>query len=216
MKEASLLLATTNRGKLKELTGLLSGLPIRLISLLDLNGAPDVAETAETFKENALLKARAYSAFCDSWTLADDSGLEIEALGNRPGVYSARYAGHDASYAERIAKLLEELNQTGDRERRARFSCVVALVGPVSGQIHTFYGECRGTIAHSPRGSGGFGYDPIFLPEGHGQTFAELSEKAKQDLSHRGRAVVKAREFLGGILQAGLTAGDLVSRIQLD
>lgn len=191
-----LLIATTNPGKVRELSELFSGLAVRLRSLSDFPNLPEVEETGATFEENAIIKVGTYSKLTGSWTLADDSGLEVEALGGAPGVYSARYGGKDASYSERMARLLSELEATGDHARRARFVCVIALANPVGEEIQTFTGECKGTIAYSPRGSGGFGYDPIFVPEGYTQTFGEMSSNAKQHLSHRARAAVKTYDFL--------------------
>ena len=190
-----LLIATTNAGKVAELRALLGDLPCEVAGLSDLaQPAPPVDETGATFAENALLKADHYFAHAGWTTLADDSGLEVEALGGAPGVYSARYAGEGASDAERTAKLLGELEGVPDSRRAARFVCAVALVGPQFRR--TFEGSCGGVIARAPRGGGGFGYDPVFVDAELGRTFAELTREEKAARSHRGRALAAARAFL--------------------
>ncbi|HEX8335441.1 MAG TPA: non-canonical purine NTP pyrophosphatase, partial [Pyrinomonadaceae bacterium] len=128
--------------------------------------------------------------------VADDSGLAVDALGGAPGVRSARYAGREATYAERMSKLIGELDATGDTERRARFVCVIAVADPAAGTLHTFEGTCGGRIAPAPRGAGGFGYDPLFIPDGHERTFGELPAEVKQTLSHRARALGQAVKHL--------------------
>jgi XTP/dITP diphosphohydrolase len=196
VKASELLVATTNAGKVRELSQLLADLPLRLRLLSELGPIPEAEETGATFAENASLKALHYSALGRVLTLSDDSGLCVDALGGAPGVYSARYAGAHATYAERMTKLLGELAATGDDERRARFVCVIAVAAPEIGIIETFEGTCEGRIAHAPRGTGGFGYDPLFIPEGHDQTFGELPDDIKQFISHRARALAKAISFL--------------------
>jgi XTP/dITP diphosphohydrolase len=197
MNEPSeLLVATNNAGKVRELASALSGLPLRLRLLNEFADVPEAEETGETFAENAALKARHYSAHTRVLTLSDDSGLVVDALGGAPGVYSARYAGKSATYAERIRKLLEEIEAAGDRERSARFVCVIAVAEPSTGELLTFEGRCEGRISREPRGAGGFGYDPIFIPEGHTQTFGELPEDIKRTISHRARAVEAASRHL--------------------
>ena len=193
---SELLVATHNAGKVVELARLLSDLPLRLRLLSEVGDIPEAVETGATFAENAALKAAHYSARSGLLTLSDDSGLVVDALGGRPGVYSARYAGPHATYAERMEKLLEELAATGDGERRARFVCVIAIADPSTGEIETFDGLCEGRIARAPRGTRGFGYDPVFVPEGHAQTFGELPDEIKRDISHRARALAKAAGFL--------------------
>jgi XTP/dITP diphosphohydrolase len=175
---------------------LLADLPLSLLSLDDFPPAGDVEETGATFEENAALKARAYAARTQCWALADDSGLEVDALGGAPGVLSARYAGDGATEAERNAKLLNALSRTGDRERRARFVCCVAVADPQGNVAHLSVGKCEGVIADAPRGHNGFGYDPLFVPEGYGLTFGELSDDIKGEISHRARALAQARAFL--------------------
>jgi XTP/dITP diphosphohydrolase len=197
MTEASeLLVATNNAGKVRELARLLADLPLRLRLLSEFGDIPEAVETGATFTENAVLKATYYSSLCGMLTLSDDSGLAVEALGGRPGVYSARYAGPHATYAERMSRLLEELAAAGDAERRARFVCVIAVADPSTAEVRTFEGVCEGHIARAPRGTGGFGYDPLFIPEGHAQTFGELPDEIKQQISHRARALAKAAAFL--------------------
>ena len=195
-EEVELLVATHNEGKIRELTELLAGVPLKLRGLSEFPWVDEAEETGETFEENAVIKARHYGSRCGLWTLADDSGLEVEALGGAPGVYSARYGGRAISYAERMALLLEELNATGDEERRARFVCVIALSDPRTGEVEAFEGVCEGRIAHAPRGTGGFGYDPLFIPEGYAESFGELPTEVKQSLSHRARALAKARRHI--------------------
>ena len=187
-----LLVATNNAGKVRELSELLSDFPLRLRLLGEFPGVDEAEETGETFAENATIKALHYSARTGLLTLSDDSGLSVDALNGAPGVYSARYAGREATYAERMSKLLGELDATGDAARRARFVCVIAVAAPSAGTLHTFEGECRGRLARAPRGTGGFGYDPLFIPDGHTQTFGELPAATKHSLSHRARALQKA------------------------
>ena len=195
-EHTELLVATNNAGKVRELSHLLSGAPLRLRLLSEFGGVAEAEETGTTFAENAVLKARHYSAHAGLLTLSDDSGLVVDALGGAPGVYSARYAGKSATYAERMAKLLGELEATGDLERRARFVCVIAVAEPSTGELLTFEGRCEGRIAREPRGAGGFGYDPVFIPDGHAQTFGELNEEIKQAISHRALAVEAASRRL--------------------
>lgn len=192
-----LLIATRNAGKILELQSLLTSLPqLRLRSLAEFPEIPDVDETGATFVENATLKARGYARQTHLWSLADDSGLEVDALGGAPGVYSARYAGEDASDADRIERLLDALSQSGDANRRARFVCVIAISDPQGEIANLSTGICEGTIAHAPRGTNGFGYDPVFVPIGYEQTFGELSIEIKEKISHRARALKAARSFL--------------------
>jgi XTP/dITP diphosphohydrolase len=179
-----LLLATTNIGKIKELRNILGEEGFELIGLGD--WATEVEETGETFAENALLKARYYHQVSGLPTIADDSGLEVEALHGAPGVYSARYAGLGASDLDRLMKLLEEMKEAPTEKRAARFVCVAALVW--SGGERVFAGEARGTLLKELRGQGGFGYDPIFYYAPLGKTFAQLTDKEKAEVSHRGIA----------------------------
>jgi XTP/dITP diphosphohydrolase len=191
-----LLVATKNAGKIRELTELLGGLPLRLRGLSDFPDAPEVEETGATFEENARLKATRYAAHARLLTLADDSGLEVAALNGAPGVRSARYAGDSATDAERVELLLRELSRADSHDRRARFVCAVALHDPLSGAPEIFHGVCPGRIAPAPRGTNGFGYDPVFIPDGYDQTFAELPAAVKQQISHRALALRQARDFI--------------------
>ncbi|MCI0480827.1 MAG: XTP/dITP diphosphatase [Candidatus Dadabacteria bacterium] len=180
-----IVLATGNKGKLREFRGLLEGVFGNIVSLNDLESPPEVTEDGETFRENALKKARAIAAYSGLPALADDSGLEVEALGGRPGVYSARYAGEGAVDTDNIAKLLSELQ--GVANRKARFVCFLALVTP-GGDETTVSGECEGIIIDEPRGEGGFGYDPVFFLPEYNRTMAEIPAELKNKISHRARA----------------------------
>ncbi len=200
MSEFRLLIATRNAGKVNELRDLLSGMPVELLNLNDVAPVPEVEETGATFEENAILKARGYALQTGTWALADDSGLEIEALDGAPGVLSARYGGSETGFAEKIQRLLSEIDETEDPERRARFVCSVALADAEGEVRFTAEGICAGTIAEEPRGTGGFGYDPIFIPDGFNSTFGELPVRIKQQISHRGRAIAKIMPFLRDFL----------------
>jgi XTP/dITP diphosphohydrolase len=190
-----LLIATTNAGKVAELAELLTELDCEVLGLADLPQAfADVEETGATFAANALLKAEYYHAQTGLFALADDSGLEVDALNGRPGVYSARYAGAGASDAAKVAKLLEELRDVPAAARTARFACTIALVGPDTRQIFT--GTCEGLIAEIPRGTNGFGYDPVFIEPSTGRSFAELTRTEKAAISHRGRALSQMKDWL--------------------
>ena len=190
-----LLLATKNRAKAQEYMLLLQGLPLELTNLAEQGIETAVSETGETLEQNATLKALAYASLSNLLTLADDSGLQVDALGGEPGALSARYAGSDASDEDRIEKLLKRLEGIPWEKRRARFSCVIALAWP-EGRVELCHGECQGIIALSPKGENGFGYDPVFyLPE-LDKTMAELSIKEKNEISHRGRAARRARQAL--------------------
>jgi XTP/dITP diphosphohydrolase len=195
----NLLIATSNPGKVAELASMLNGLNFRIIGFSDLTGTPPIVEeTGSTFQENALLKAEYYHRLTGLLTLADDSGLEVDALGGRPGVYSARYGSEGMSSAEQIELLLDEMKDIPDEQRTARFVCSVAIVEISAGKEikQLFEGRCEGLIARQVRGSGGFGYDPIFIDEKTGRTFAELTPEEKAARSHRGKALQQAREFL--------------------
>ena len=192
----SLLLGTRNPGKVIEITSILADSGWSFSSLQEF---PDVGEAEEnfvTFAENAIAKACFYSSATGLTTLADDSGLEVAALGGAPGVFSARYAGAHASDADRRALLLSELRKTGDSNRRARFVAVVAIATPAGEILNLSEGICEGTITFSPRGTGGFGYDPLFVPDGYDQTFAELPDAIKNLISHRARALIGTKDFL--------------------
>jgi XTP/dITP diphosphohydrolase len=190
---STLVLGTGNPGKVTELRSLLADLSIALIPAHDLDNAPEVVEDADTLDGNAQKKARAFFEHTGHPALADDTGLEVEALDGGPGVHTARFAGPNATPEDNKQKLLEVMD--GVDGRRARFRTVVALVVDDE-TVHTFEGICEGTITRESRGDGGFGYDPLFLPDGHDQTFAEMPPEAKNDISHRKKALDALRSFL--------------------
>jgi len=192
----SLLVATRNEGKLTELRKMLRELSLDLHGLSDFRNVKDVPETGDSFIENASLKAAGYALQTGLLTLADDSGLEVQALGGRPGILSARYAGGSASDAERTTKLLAELSNTSTAKRSARFVSAVAIANREGQILNVSVGKCDGRIALAPRGSGGFGYDPIFIPRGYEKTFGELTTEVKNQISHRASALLAACEFL--------------------
>ena len=206
-----LLFATRNAHKTAEIRKIL-GPQFQVNDLADHPKLGHIAETGKTFEDNAILKAVTVSKHIPGFVVADDSGLEVDALGGAPGIYSARYAGPDASDNEKIEKLLEQLERVGapKNARRARFHCVLALArkGEVLGM---FEGVVEGQIADRPRGSHGFGYDPIFIPNGFQQTFGELEPAEKNQLSHRARALEKLRAFLLVRLAQQKSDGDILS-----
>lgn len=194
-KVSKLLLATTNRGKVREYRRLLVGLPFELVTPDELSVEIAVEENFPSYEENARVKATAYAGASKLITLADDSGVEVDALGGEPGIRSARAAGEEASDRDRIGHLLSRLKDVPWEKRTARFKCVIAIANP-EGRVELSEGECRGIIAFEPRGDKGFGYDPVFyLPEFE-KTMAELSLEIKNQVSHRGRAAVKACQIL--------------------
>ena len=190
MSEQTFVLASANKDKAAEITAILGGVP-DLTLVPRPPEVPDVEETGETLEDNARLKAVALCEATGLAAVADDTGLEVEALGGEPGVYSARYSGEGASYADNVAKLVSELDRVGASaadDRRARFRSVAFVAWP-DGQELWVEGEVTGTITATPRGDGGFGYDPVFAPDGFdGRTFAEMSPEEKHSISHRGRA----------------------------
>ncbi len=191
----TLVIASKNKDKAAEIARVLKGLPFQVRSLNYFPPCKDVEETGKTFIANAKLKARFYSKHTKSLVLADDSGLMVNALNGRPGVYSARFAGVGCSYADNNKKLLKLLKGKPDSKRNAKFVCVIALYD--NGKfIKSVRGECRGKIAHEVRGKNGFGYDPIFIPDGFTKTYAELDPAEKNKISHRGRALDKSKKFL--------------------
>lgn len=200
MKSQSLLIATKNEGKLREMQEILRDVwdatDITLWSLKEFSFISEVAETGTTFAENATLKAHGYAMQTNLWTLADDSGLEVEALNGAPGIYSARYGGSGLDDTARRAHLLEALKDVLTEKRRARFVCVVALADPQTEEVDIASGECAGHITHAPRGENGFGYDPIFIPDGYAKTFGELSNEIKKRISHRALALAIMRDLL--------------------
>ena len=197
-----LLLATRNRDKVVEMQHALEGTDWQVITLSDIVGAPDVEEDGATFCDNALKKARSAARVSRLWTLAEDSGLEIDALGGEPGVKSARYAGEGASDADRVRKVLGHLTSVPVERRTARFRCVMCIIDPAD-QENCFEGCCEGRIANDARGSSGFGYDPIFMPDGYDKTFAELGLGVKSKISHRARAMQQVLAFLRSHVSPG-------------
>jgi XTP/dITP diphosphohydrolase len=196
-----LLIATANSGKLGELRALLAGLPVRLSSLADhFNPLPLIPETGTTFLENALQKALwVRQRMPGPWILADDSGLEVDALGGRPGVLSARFAGEGAGTAENNRLLLETLSSVTGPERTARFKCTVILLTSAS-KWYSAGGTCEGSIALASRGTEGFGYDPLFIPKGFSRTFGEMAAAEKHPLSHRGIALQKMSKIIRDLI----------------
>ena len=195
-----LVLATRNQGKVRELTDMLSGnrdgscaYPIEVISLENYPDAPEVIEDGQTYMENAVKKASVIAEYTSYLTLADDAGLEVDALGGAPGINSKRWVGEDATDEIRIAKLLQALE--GATNRRARFIAAIAVVHPNS-EPKVVLGVCEGHIRHDPVGESGFGYDPVFVPDGYHQTFAELGDKIKNRISHRAKALEQALALL--------------------
>lgn len=191
-----LLLGTRNPGKVKEIMTILESSGWLFSSLRDFAEVGPAAEHGATYVENAIAKAQFYAAATGLLALADDSGLEVAALGGAPGVYSARYAGDGASDADRRALLLSELAEVDLADRRARFVAAVAIARPDGAVLNISEGICEGTIIFEPRGTGGFGYDPLFVPDGYDQTFAELSDQVKNRISHRARALMQTRDSL--------------------
>lgn len=193
-----IVIATRNKKKIEEMRRILEGLPVLLLTLEDFPGCPEVEENSTTFKVNAIKKAKAVAKYTGKPALADDSGLEVYALKGAPGTLSARYAGEDADDIKNIEKLLSEMRMISEGERGARFVCYIAFAFP-DGSVETFSGYVEGRIGREPKGRKGFGYDPVFYPEGHNRTFAEMSGDEKDALSHRGKALRELRKYLEGI-----------------
>jgi len=190
-----LLLSTRNAHKLQEVRAIL-GSAFEVAGLESIPNFPEVEETGATFEDNATLKAVAASMRFDGWVIADDSGLEVDALQGAPGVYSARYAGEKSGDAANNALLLKNLEPFRGRERAARFRCVI-VVARAGRKLAAFSGAVEGVIIHQPKGEGGFGYDPLFVPDGYCETFAQLGPEVKNGLSHRARALEKLRDWRG-------------------
>lgn len=186
--------ASKNKGKIEEIRTFLTKLGYEIFSLLDTPHIHDVDETGNSFEDNALLKAKTIFQIVNIPVLADDSGLEVDHLNGRPGIFSARYSGKNATDKSNIDKLLQELEGVKLNERTARFKCVICLYDGVSERF--FDGICEGFIITSPRGEKGFGYDPIFIPKEYTLTFSELGLDVKNQISHRGKALKSFREFL--------------------
>ena len=210
----TIVLATSNHGKISELRALLADLPVHFLSAAEVLGEqPSIVEDGMTFEANALIKARAIAKATRTFALADDSGLEVDALGGRPGVRSARFAHDRATDAENNAALLHELENVEEGARGARFRCVLALVSPwQESDVHVAAGSCEGSISRAARGNGGFGYDPLFIVlDHHGKAMAELSEEEKNQVSHRARAVQALRAILVQLVNARLDEAERIA-----
>ncbi len=196
-----ILVATRNAGKLAELRELLGDSGVRLLSPDEAGITDDVDETGTTFEENARLKASGYARAAGMYAVADDSGLEVDALNGAPGVFSARYAGAETGFQQKMETLLAEMKASGSASRSARFVCVMAFSAPDGNIVFTAEGICPGSIADRPAGTAGFGYDPIFIPDGYDRTFGELTADIKNTVGHRSKAarafVRYLRDFIG-------------------
>ena len=194
-----IIFATGNEGKMREIRMIMADLGLEILSMKEAGLFADVDENGTTFEENAVIKAKAIAELCDDIVIADDSGLEIDALNKEPGVYSARYMGEDTSYHIKNANLVERLNGVPDEERTARFVCAIAAVMP-DGKVLETRGTIEGIIGYEERGENGFGYDPIFMLPEYGMSTAELSPEVKNELSHRGKALRLLKEKLSEVL----------------
>lgn len=202
MNPIPLLVATQNKGKLAEYRDLLADLPVQILGTADVGLAEfDVDESGTTFEDNARLKAIGYANASGLLAIADDSGLAVDALDGRPGVYSARYGGAGLDDAGRRRLLLDEMRDIEDSRRGARFVCVIAVSEPNGGRFISAPGYCVGRVLRDERGTGGFGYDRLFLPDGESETFAELSAERKHAISHRGQAALSLKPLLAALLQ---------------
>ena len=195
-----LLVATRNKDKLREIREILAELNLDIVSSADVAGLPEIVEDAPTVRDNAIKKAVETARFTKMLTLADDSGLEVDALNGAPGVHSARYAGEKVSYFENNKKLLRGLHGVSMEKRTARFRCVAA-VADANGLVDAVEGICNGVIIETERGGGGFGYDPLFIPDGQVKTFAELTQEVKNRISHRAKTLHKAWAVLNRYLR---------------
>ena len=198
-----ILIASRNAHKIQEIREIFDLPGVEWVSTAEFPDLHDVVEDGDTFEANAVKKATELARATGLWALADDSGLEVTALGNAPGVWSARYAGEPCNHANNNAKLLREL--AGKTDRSARFRCVAALSDP-TGRAETVSGACPGRIVDALRGAQGFGYDPLFVPDGYDRTFAEMGNEQKNKLSHRGRALALAKEKWGALIAAAPAA----------
>ncbi len=193
-KVKKLILATGNKGKIREINALFADMDIVFIGLGEYPGLPEIIEDGNTFHENALKKAKAVYRYTGIVSVSEDSGLEVDALKGAPGVYSSRFASGDATDKENIEKLLHELAETPDERRTARFVSVLCLF---DGEVERYFeGSVSGRIIHEPRGTSGFGYDPLFVPDNYDQTFAELGPDIKNSISHRAKSTAKLKAFL--------------------
>ena len=194
-----IVLATRNEGKVREFLKLLTGLDLNILSMNNFPDIGDIEENGTTFEANALLKAKTVSLITGLTAIADDSGLEVDALNGRPGIYSARYAGETASDKENYMKLLDEMKDVPEGDRGAAFVCTIVVSTP-SGESIKSVGRCKGEIASEPEGEGGFGYDPIFYLPDSGCTMASISKEEKNNISHRGEAVKELKKILPAFL----------------
>lgn len=195
MPPTQLLIATRNRHKAAEFQDMVRDLGISIITLHDVPSAGEIDEDADTLEGNAVKKAREAFRLTGMPSIGDDTGLEVHYLNDEPGVFSSRYAGPGATYADNCRKLLKNLRGVPPRRRAARFRCVLAFV-PSMNAVEVVDGECRGTIVEAPRGNNGFGYDPVFLPAGHSRTFAEMDPALKNTISHRALAFQRMKAVL--------------------
>jgi XTP/dITP diphosphohydrolase len=191
-----LVIATRNKKKRQEIEEILKDCDIDILSLEDYPEFPDIKEEGTTFEDNAVKKSRVVAKLANKWALADDSGLEVEALGGRPGVHSARFAGKEQNDEANIRKLLKLMDGIPKEKRKARFSCFIAISKPTGEVVKIVKGSCEGWIGLKPRGRHGFGYDPVFIASGQSKTFAELKPELKNQISHRAKALKKVKEFI--------------------
>lgn len=203
-KDFELLAATNNPGKLGEIRTLLTGLPVSLLDLTSFPRVREITESGSTFVENAALKAAGYARQTGKWTIADDSGLEVKALGGSPGIFSARFGSPNSDFDEKITYLLSEMDKSGSCDRSARFVAALAFAAPDGRLMFSTVGICRGTIAENPSGEGGFGYDPVFIPEGFLHSFGEIPLEVKNEISHRARALTKFIRYFADFMDVSL------------
>lgn len=194
-QKGRIVFATGNVGKMREIRMIMEDMGMEILSMKEIGINPDIVEDGTTFTENAIIKAKAVAALTDAIVLADDSGLEIDALNKEPGIYSARYMGEDTSYRLKNANLIERLEGVPDEKRTARFVCAIAAVLP-NGELLTTLGTVEGRIGYEEKGTNGFGYDPIFFLPEFGCTSAELTDEQKNEISHRGKALRAMKELL--------------------
>ncbi|MEA3328720.1 MAG: XTP/dITP diphosphatase [Candidatus Omnitrophota bacterium] len=191
-----LVIATRNKKKMQEIEKILEGFDVKILSLENYPRLPEIVEKGSTFEDNAVEKSRVVARFTNQWALADDSGLEVEALDGRPGVYSARFAGKEQNDQANIKKLLNLMKNIPEPERTARFSCVMAISKPDGETAGIVKGICKGSINFKPDGKNGFGYDPIFIASGYQETFARMEAGLKNRISHRAEALRQVKEFI--------------------
>lgn len=194
-QKGRIVFATGNAGKMREIRMIMEDMGMEILSMKEIGINPDIVEDGTTFTENAIIKAKAVAALTDAIVLADDSGLEIDALNKEPGIYSARYMGEDTSYRIKNANLIERLEGVPEEKRTARFVCAIAAVLP-DGELLTTLGTVEGRIGYEEKGENGFGYDPIFFLPEFGCTSAELTDEQKNEISHRGKALRAMKQLL--------------------